>query len=54
MNLMKDAYLEIAKAADDRTIVRMLSVNKKFHDDDFFKLVFEHKDPLLVKFLPSI
>ena len=50
MNLTKDAYLEIAKAADDKTIVKMLSVNRKFHDDEFFKLVFEQRYPLLVKF----
>ena len=50
MNLTKDAYLEIAKAADDKTIVKMLSVNRKFHDDEFFKLVFEYKYPFLIKF----
>ena len=50
MNLTKDTYLEIAKFADDKTIVQMLSVDKKFHDDEFFKLVFFHKYPLLLKF----
>lgn len=50
MNLTKDAYLEIARTADDRTIVKMLSVNKKFRDEKFFKLVFHEKYPLLVKF----
>lgn len=50
MNLTKDAYLEIAKAADDETIVKMLSVNRNFRDDKFFKLVFEDKYPLLIKF----
>ena len=50
MNLTKDTYLEIAKLTDDRTTVSMLSVNKKFYDDEFFKLVFANKYPLLVKF----
>ena len=50
MELTKDAYLEIAKTADDKSVVKMLSVNRKFHDDEFFKLVFEHRYPLLIKF----
>ena len=50
MELTKDAYLEIAKTADDKSVVKMLSVNKKFHDDEFFKLVFEYKYPFLIKF----
>ncbi len=37
MKLTKDAYLEIAKNADDKTIVKMLSVNRKFNDDAFFQ-----------------
>ena len=50
MNLTKDSYLEIAKNADDKTIVKMLSVNRKFNDDAFFQEVFNNKYPLLRRF----
>lgn len=46
----KDVYLSIAKNADDRTILNMLCVNKKFSDPEFFKQVFQTKYPFLIKF----
>lgn len=52
--LPKDVYLTLTEHADDRTIVNMLSVNKKFHDPKFFQLIFEKKYPLLVRFKKDI
>lgn len=52
--LPKDVYLTLAERADDRTIVNMLSVNKKFHDPKFFQLIFAKRYPLLVRFKKDI
>ena len=49
----KDIYLSIAKNADDRTILNMLSVNKKFSDSLFFEQVFKVKYPYLIRFKPK-
>ena len=46
----KDIYEYITNFADDRTILNMLSANKKFNDEEFFKRVLERKYPLLSKF----
>tara|TARA_R110001599_G_scaffold74040_2_gene204374 strand:+ start:435 stop:749 length:315 start_codon:yes stop_codon:yes gene_type:complete len=46
----KDTYEYLTNFADDRTILNMLSVNKKFNDDVFFKRVLFRKYPLLLKF----
>ena len=50
MKLTKDAYLYLAQFADDKTILSMLSVDKKFNDPKFFQQVLENKYPLLVKY----
>tara|TARA_R110001599_G_scaffold348704_1_gene576198 strand:- start:112 stop:753 length:642 start_codon:yes stop_codon:yes gene_type:complete len=50
MDLSKDIYEYLTNFADDRTILNMLSVNKKFNDAEFFKRVFLRKYPLLLKF----
>ena len=54
MNLTKDTYEYILNFADDKEIISMLMVNKKFAqklgDDNFFKKVLERKYPNLVKF----
>tara|TARA_R110001599_G_scaffold269447_1_gene470269 strand:+ start:1315 stop:1749 length:435 start_codon:yes stop_codon:yes gene_type:complete len=50
MKLSKDVYEYLANFSDDRTIINMLSVNRKFNDDGFFKRVIERKYPLLVEF----
>jgi len=50
MNIPKDLYEYLAGFADDKTIVKMLSVNKKFNDPVFFQRIFNRKYPLLIKF----
>lgn len=46
----KDVYLKIAdEVSDDRTIVNMLSVNKKYYTDAFFKTLFNKRYPLLAQ-----
>ena len=50
MELSKDTYLYLTNFADDRTILNMLSVNKKFNDDNFFKQVMKRKYPLLLRY----
>ena len=46
----KDIYENIINFADDRTILQMLSANKKFNDPIFFERVFDRKYPLLKRF----
>lgn len=48
MELSKDTYLYLTQFADNRTILNMLSVNKKFNDDMFFEQVMKRKYPLLI------
>ena len=43
-------YEYIANFADDRTILSMLSVNKKFRDENLFRRIIERKYPLLIEF----
>ena len=43
-------YEYIANFADDRTILSMLSVNKKFRNENLFRRVVERKYPLLIEF----
>ncbi len=54
MNLTKDTYEYILNFADDREIINMLLVNKKFaqklDDDNFFRKLMERKYPLLIDF----
>lgn len=53
MKLSKDTYLYLTRFADDRTILNMLSVNKKFNDPKFFEEVIRNKYPLLIKYKPD-
>ena len=48
--ISKDIYEYLTNFTDDRTILNMLSVNKKFNDEEFFKRIFLRKYPLLLKF----
>lgn len=54
MNLTKDTYEYLLNFADDRTLLNMLSANKKFaqklNDDDFFRQLLEKRYPLLLEF----
>ena len=45
----KDIYSYIVNLADDRDVINMLSVNRKFNDDMYFKAVLEKRYPLLIK-----
>lgn len=49
MNVSSDIYSYIAKYVDDRTMLNMLSVNKKFNDPKFFKIIIDLKYPGLIK-----
>ena len=53
MKLSREPYLYLTQFADDRTILNMLSVNKKFNDPKFFQQVMIRKYPLLVKNKPE-
>ena len=46
----KDIYEYIVNLAEDRDVINMLSVNKKFNDDLYFKKILEKRYPLLIKF----
>ena len=46
----KDIYEYIVNLAEDRDVINMLSVNKKFNDDLYFKKILEKRYPLLLKF----
>src|SRR5581483_724337 len=49
MEISKDIYVEkIAMMVDDKTLINMLSVNKKYYQ--YFQYVFSKKYPLLVDF----
>tara|TARA_R110001599_G_scaffold207862_3_gene405103 strand:- start:987 stop:1766 length:780 start_codon:yes stop_codon:yes gene_type:complete len=48
MELSKDTYEYLTNFADDRTILNMLSVNKKFNDEQFFKRIMQRKYPFLI------
>ena len=50
MNLTKDVYEYLLNFADDRTILNMLSTNKKFRDEEFFERILKRRYPLLLKF----
>jgi hypothetical protein len=45
----KDIYEYIANLADDRTVLNMLAVNRKFNDDLYFKKILENRYPLLIR-----
>ena len=46
----KDIYEYIVNLAEDRDVINMLSVNKKFNDDLYFRKILERRYPLLLKF----
>ena len=46
----KDVYLLLTTYLDDKSVVGMLSVNKKFNDPQFFKQLFSQRYPQLIKF----
>ena len=46
----KDIYSYIVNLAEDRDVINMLSVNRKFSDDLYFKKVLEKRYPLLLRF----
>ena len=46
----KDIYEYIINLADDRDVINMLSVNRKFNDDLYFKKILEKRYPLLLAF----
>ena len=45
----KDIYSYIMSLAEDRDVVNMLSVNRKFSDDLYFKKILEKRYPLIVR-----
>ena len=45
MNLTKDSYEYLLNFADDKDILNMLSVNKKFRDEEFFEKILKRKYP---------
>ena len=44
----KDIYEYIVGLADDRTVLNMLAVNKKFNDDSYFRKILEKRYPTLL------
>lgn len=50
MNLTKDTYEYILNFADDREILNMLSVNKKFRNEKLFEKVLKRKYPELLQY----
>ena len=46
----KDVYLKIASEMDDKDVLSMLSVNRKFNDPKFFQQIMIQRYPLLIKF----
>ncbi len=50
MELTKDAYEYLLNFADDKDVLNMLSVNKKFRDEKLFEKIMKRRYPLLLKF----
>lgn len=50
MNIPKDLYEYLTNFADDRTILSMLSTNKQFRDENFFRRVMERRYPNVIQF----
>ncbi|GAH36589.1 unnamed protein product [marine sediment metagenome] len=50
MDLNPDLYEYLTGFVDDKTIINMLSVNKKFNDPIFFQRIFKRKYPFLIEF----
>lgn len=53
MELTKDAYEYLLNFADDKAVLNMLSVNRKFRDEKLFKRIMKRRYPLLLRFKPS-
>ena len=49
MNVVTDIYEYIACLTDDATTLNMLSVNKKFLDEDYYRRIIQKKFPYLAK-----
>ena len=49
MNVVTDIYEYIACLADDTTTLNMLSVNKKFLDENYYRRIIQKKYPYLAK-----
>ena len=54
MKLTKDIYLYLTNFVDDKTILNMLSVNKKFNNPDFFQQVIRSKYPFVIEYKDEI
>lgn len=50
MNIPTDIYQHIALMSNDRDILNMLSVNKKFNDTEFFKKIITNRYPLTMRY----
>ena len=50
MSLTKDTYEYLLNFADDKTILNMLSTNKRFRDEEFFERIMKKRYPLIVRF----
>jgi thiamine pyrophosphokinase len=50
MNIPKDIYEYLMNFLDNKTILNMLSVNKKFHNKYSFQRLIKRKYPLLIEF----
>ena len=48
MKLTKDTYEYVLKFADDKTAINILSVNKKFRNEENFKNIMKKRYPLLL------
>ncbi len=46
----KDVYMKIAEQMNDKDVLLMLSVNRKFNDPEFFRQIIYQRYPLLIKF----
>lgn len=53
MNLTKDVYEYLLNFADDKAIINMLSVNRKFNDEKLFERIILRKYPYLIEQKPK-
>ena len=49
MNLTKDTYEYLLNFAEDRDVINMLSVNRKFNDEKLFEKIMRKKYPELIR-----
>lgn len=50
MNLTKDTYEYLLNFAEDKDIINMLSVNRKFSNEEFFERIMKRKYPDLIQY----